>query len=63
MTLIVRRLRGQQPWPTDAVAAALSGLDRLWRTHGGWLDSVDVNPLIITADGVVAVDALMIARA
>lgn len=59
----VGRLRGQRPWPTAAVAAAVSGLDRLWRTHGAWLDSVDVNPLIITADGVVAVDALMIARA
>ena len=58
----VGRLRGQQPWPIDAVTAAVLGLDRLWREHGAWLDSVDVNPLIVTADGVVAVDALMISR-
>jgi acyl-CoA synthetase (NDP forming) len=58
----VGRLRGQQPWPVDAVTSAVQGLDRLWREHGAWLDSVDVNPLIVTDDGVVAVDALMIAR-
>jgi hypothetical protein len=56
------QLRGQKPWPVDAVAAAVCGLDRLWREHGAWLHSVDVNPLIVTADGVVAVDALMIGR-
>jgi acyl-CoA synthetase (NDP forming) len=58
----VGRLRGQQPWPIDAVTAAVRGLDELWRRHGAWLDSVDVNPLIVTADGVIAVDALMIVR-
>ena len=58
----VGRLRGQRPWPVDAVTGAVQGLDRLWRAHGAWLDSVDVNPLIVTDDGVVAVDALIIAR-
>jgi acyl-CoA synthetase (NDP forming) len=58
----VGRLRGQQPWPIEAVTAAVRGLDELWRQHGEWLCSVDVNPLIVTADGVIAVDALMIAR-
>lgn len=58
----VDRLRGQREWPVAAVADAVSGLDRLWRAHGAWLDSIDINPLIVTADGVVAVDALMIAR-
>ncbi len=55
-------LRGQQPWPAEALSDAVAGLDRLWRRHGAWLDSVDVNPLIVTVDGVVAVDALLIAR-
>lgn len=58
----VGRLRGQKAWPTEGVTGAVLGLDRLWRQHGGWLDSVDVNPLIVTSDGVIAVDALMIAR-
>ena len=56
------RLRGQKPWPVDAVAGVLRGLDRLWRTHGTWLDSLDLNPMIVGDEGVVAVDALLIAR-
>jgi acetate---CoA ligase (ADP-forming) len=59
---VASRLRGQRPWPVAALADALRGLDRLWRHHGAWLDSADVNPLIITESGVVAVDALLIAR-
>jgi acyl-CoA synthetase (NDP forming) len=57
------RLRGQAPWPIDAVAGVVRGLDRLWHRHGAWIDSVDVNPIIVGDEGVVAVDALMIARA
>jgi acyl-CoA synthetase (NDP forming) len=60
---VIGRLRGQRPWPMDAVTQVLQGLDRLWREHGAWLDSVDVNPLIVGDDGIMAVDALMIARA
>jgi acyl-CoA synthetase (NDP forming) len=56
------RLRGQKPWPVDAVSDVLRGLDRLWRAHGAWLDSLDLNPMIVGAQGLVAVDALMIAR-
>jgi succinyl-CoA synthetase beta subunit len=36
-------------------------LDGLWRANGAWLASLDVNPLIVTETGVVAVDALFIA--
>ncbi|HET6966652.1 MAG TPA: acetate--CoA ligase family protein [Ornithinibacter sp.] len=56
------RLRGQAPWPIDAVAGVVRGLDRLWHRHGAWIDSLDVNPIIVGDEGVVAVDALMIAR-
>jgi acyl-CoA synthetase (NDP forming) len=59
---VIARLRGQKPWPLDAVADVLAGLDRLWRRHGDWLESVDVNPLIVSADGLIAVDALMVAH-
>jgi hypothetical protein len=34
----------------------------LWAEHGGWLASADVNPLIITEDGAVAVDVLLAVR-
>jgi len=55
-------LRGQRAWPLDAVAELLRGLDHLWRIHGSWLGSVDVNPLIVTDEGLLAVDALLVAR-
>jgi len=58
----VAGLRGQRPWPMDELSAVVAGLDQLWRTHGHWIESIDLNPLIITADGVIAVDALVIGR-
>jgi acetate---CoA ligase (ADP-forming) len=61
-TAIVAGLRGQKPWPLDHVAAVVRGLNRLWREHGDWLGSADLNPLIVTADAVIAVDALLLAR-
>ena len=67
---VIARCRGQRPWPLPTVAELVRSLDRLWRSHGSrlwrshgsWLGSVDINPLIVSDDGVVAVDALMIAR-
>ena len=59
----VAGLRGQQPWPVEAMTEVVAGLDRLWRDHGNWIDSIDLNPLIVTAEGVVAVDALVLGRA
>jgi len=54
-------LRGQRPWEPGPLVAVVLGLAELWRRHGAWLGSVDVNPLMITDDGVIAVDALMVA--
>ena len=54
-------LRGTRPWPTAPLVEAVMALDRLWRAHGAWLGSLDVNPLIVTETGVVAVDALFVA--
>ena len=53
--------RGTHPWPTAPLVEAVMALDRLWRAHGAWLGSLDVNPLIVTEAGVVAVDALLVA--
>jgi acetate---CoA ligase (ADP-forming) len=58
----VAGLRGQKPWPVEQITAVVAGLARLWSEHGNWIDSIDLNPLIISADGVVAVDALIIGR-
>jgi acyl-CoA synthetase (NDP forming) len=59
----VARLRGQRGWPTERLTATLTGLDALWRSVAGWASSVDINPLIVTDDGLVAVDALVVVAA
>ena len=59
---VVDGLRGQKPWPIDQVTNVVLALDRLWREHGHWIESVDLNPLIVDTDGIVAVDALVLGR-
>jgi acyl-CoA synthetase (NDP forming) len=54
-------LRSSRPWPMAPLVDAVMALDRLWRNHSAWLGSLDVNPLIVTEAGVVAVDALFVA--
>jgi hypothetical protein len=55
-------LRGQEPWAAGPLVAAVEGVAELWRNHGSWLQSADLNPLLVTADGVCAVDALLVAH-
>jgi acyl-CoA synthetase (NDP forming) len=59
---VLARARGQRPWPLAAVTRVVLALDRLWRQHGDQLVTVDLNPLVVTDDGLMAVDALMTAR-
>jgi acyl-CoA synthetase (NDP forming) len=54
-------IRGQTPWPLDPLASSVRAAGRLWEATGSWLASADLNPLIVTADGAVAVDALLVA--
>jgi hypothetical protein len=54
--------RGPGGWPAAPLADALLAMTELWRRHGAWLQSVDVNPLIVSDGGVFAVDALLTAR-
>ena len=56
------RLRGREPWAPGPLVAAVEGMETLWRRHGSWLQSADLNPLLVTADGVSAIDALLVAR-
>ena len=56
------RLRGQEPWAPGPLVAAVEGVAELWRRHGSWLQSFDLNPLLVTADGVCAIDALLVAQ-
>lgn len=45
-----------------AIVDAISQLDRLGRLLGDRVESLDINPLIVTANGCVAVDALLVIR-
>ncbi len=58
----IERIRGQAPWPLEPLGAAVEGAGRLWQATESWLASADINPLVVTADGAVAVDALLIVR-
>lgn len=54
--------RGGPAVATDALVGAVVAFTRLAHELGDLLDAVDVNPLVVHPDGVVAVDALVVAR-
>jgi acyl-CoA synthetase (NDP forming) len=58
----VGRIRGQRPWPIGPLTESVEAAGRLWQETGSWLESADINPLVLTSDGAVAVDALLVAR-
>lgn len=53
--------RGRPKADIKALAATLSRLSRLAAANSGRIDSMDINPLIVRADGVFAVDAMIVA--
>jgi acyl-CoA synthetase (NDP forming) len=55
-------VRGTPPADVDALARAVSRLSVLAADLGEQLDALDVNPVIVTPDGCVAVDALVVLR-
>jgi acetate---CoA ligase (ADP-forming) len=55
-------VRGAAPSDVDALARAVSRLSVLASDLGDRLDALDVNPVIVTSDGCVAVDALVVPR-
>jgi hypothetical protein len=46
----------------DAVVDALDGLQSLIHDHGDRIASIDVNPMLVNGENLVAVDALVITR-
>ena len=54
--------RGQPAADLGAIADAITGLSRLACDLGDALEALDINPLICTPSGAVAVDALLIPR-
>jgi len=55
-------VRGAPPADIGALARAVSRLSLLAADLGEQLDALDVNPVIVTPDGCVAVDALVVPR-
>jgi acyl-CoA synthetase (NDP forming) len=54
--------RGRKPGDIDALCDALVGLGRLARDLGDAIEAIDVNPLLVREQGVVALDALVVLR-
>ncbi|MBX9775560.1 MAG: acetate--CoA ligase family protein [Xanthobacteraceae bacterium] len=54
--------RGRKPGDIDALCDALVGLGRLAHDLGDVIEAVDVNPLLVREQGVVALDALVVLR-
>jgi acyl-CoA synthetase (NDP forming) len=55
-------VRGSPPADIEAVAGAVARLSLLAADLGDQLDALDVNPVIVTSQGCVAVDALVVPR-
>lgn len=54
--------RGKAAWDRASIVAALLAASRLAASGREWIDSIDINPLIVTSDGLVAVDGLALLR-
>jgi acetate---CoA ligase (ADP-forming) len=55
-------IRGQQPWDTAALVDILVGFGQLAAATSGWLESIEINPLMVTDTGYAAVDISCILR-
>jgi hypothetical protein len=55
-------VRGAPPADIDALAAALARFSVLAAAIGDRVEAIDVNPVLVRPDGVVAVDALIVPR-
>jgi acyl-CoA synthetase (NDP forming) len=49
-------LRGQAPWDRTMLAEIVVRFGTMAAATAGWLESIDINPLIVTHDGYLAVD-------
>ena len=59
---LMHGFRGQPAWNLDALAELLVRVGDFAAGSSDWLGSLDVNPLVVTGDGYVAVDALCLLR-
>ena len=59
---LLQGYRGKAPCNIDALADAISRLSLLVADHAGRIAEIDINPLFVNADGVVAADALVVLK-
>ena len=62
LAVILAGVRGQPPADLDAVISALVSFSALVAELGEYLDAFEINPLICSPSGVLAVDALAVRR-
>lgn len=55
---VIDGLRGLQPWDRDQLVVTLCNAGRLIAGGRSWIRSMDLNPLIVTDRGLVAVDCV-----
>ena len=63
-TALLGEFRGRPARDTAAVVRAMTGLSRLFLDHRPWLSDLEINPLIVLAqgEGVRAVDVRVVRR-
>lgn len=61
-TGLIDGFRGQAAWDRAALARILVGAANLAAGGRDWIDSIDINPMLWTADGYCAVDGLCLLR-
>jgi len=54
--------RGKEAWNRGDLVKTLLAASALAASGRDWMDSIDINPLIVTAEGLVAVDGLALIR-
>lgn len=59
---LLQGYRGRPPCNIGALADAISRLSLLVHDHAGRIAEIDVNPLFVNAEGVVAADALVVLK-
>jgi acyl-CoA synthetase (NDP forming) len=59
---VMHGFRGAPAWDLDGLADILVAAGRLAVGGAGWIDTLDLNPLVVTDDGFSAVDVLCLLR-
>ena len=62
VTRLLRGYRGAPPGDIDGFARSAARLSVLACDLGGYLSELDINPVIVNADGAIAVDALVVPK-